>query len=133
MGMGLPGGNPPSGPSRPLDPGTGPDARSIQVGRGGSPFGRGRAPGEGGAGGGRGGAEVRLYDTEGRILATRQVHTGGGYNTQVAAPVHFGLRSLDPVRAEVSFMGRSGRKVQEVGPINPSDYRGRSLVVREGN
>lgn len=79
----------------------------------------------------RAGAEVRLYDESGRILATRQVHTGGGYNTQVAAPVHFGLRSLDPVRVEVTFMSRSGRKVLGVGPVNPSDYRGRSLVVRE--
>ena len=42
------------------------------------------------------GAEVRLFDQSGRILATRQVLTGGGYNSQRAAPVHFGLAKLEP-------------------------------------
>ena len=50
------------------------------------------------------GAEVRLFDGAGRILASRQVVTGGGYNTQRAAPVHFGLTSLAPVTVEVTFM-----------------------------
>ena len=50
----------------------------------------------------------------GRILASRQVTTGGGYNTQRAAPVHFGLAALQPVRVEVTFMTRRGRQTQSI-------------------
>ena len=56
------------------------------------------------------GAEVRLYDASGRILGTRQVSTGGGYNSQSAIPLHFGLAQLEPVTVEVTFMtNRAGR------------------------
>ena len=78
------------------------------------------------------GAEVRLFDQSGKILATRQVVTGGGYNSQRAAPVHFGLTSLDPVRVDVTFMTREGRKTQTIRTVKPADYSGKSLVVREG-
>jgi hypothetical protein len=77
------------------------------------------------------GAEVRIFDRAGRVLASRQVLTGGGYNSQRAAPVHFGLASLQPVRVEVTFMTRAGRKTQSAGTVNPADYAGRSLVVRQ--
>ncbi|MCC7178886.1 MAG: CRTAC1 family protein [Acidobacteria bacterium] len=77
------------------------------------------------------GAEVRLFDASGRILASRLVAAGGGYNTQRAAPVHFGLASMAPVTVEVTFMSRSGRKVQTVRGVSPAEYRGRSLVVRQ--
>jgi len=78
------------------------------------------------------GAEVRLLDQAGRVLASRQVVTGGGYNTQRAAPVHFGLTSMAPVTVEVTFMGKAGRKVQATRNVSPAEYHGRSLVVREG-
>jgi hypothetical protein len=77
------------------------------------------------------GAEVRLFDRAGAILATRQVVTGGGYNSQRAAPVHFGLKAIDPVRVEVTFMSAAGRRTQSVGPLDPAEHAGRSLVVRE--
>jgi hypothetical protein len=77
------------------------------------------------------GAEVRLRDRAGRIVASRQVVTGGGYNTQRAAPVHFGLTSLDPVTVEVTFMTAHGRRTQTVRSVEPREYYGRSLVVRE--
>ncbi len=77
------------------------------------------------------GAEVRLFDGTGKILATRQVPTGGGYNAQSAAPVHFGLTTLSPVTVEVTFMNKAGRKTQTLKGINPADYRGKSLVIRE--
>ena len=77
------------------------------------------------------GAEVRLRDRSGRIIASRQVVTGGGYDTQRAAPVHFGLASLDAVTVEVTFMGKRGRRTLEVRNIRPSAFRGRNLVVRE--
>jgi hypothetical protein len=79
------------------------------------------------------GAEVRLFDRSGRILGTRQVVTGGGYNSQRAAPVHFGLATLDPVRVDVTFMGKSGRKTQTVQSVSPADFRGKSLIIRQAN
>jgi ASPIC/UnbV protein len=78
------------------------------------------------------GAEVRLLDASGRIVATRQVVTGGGYNTQRAAPVHFGLTALTPLTVEVTFMTKRGRVKQTVKDVSPAAYRGKSLIVREG-
>ncbi|HEY3288262.1 MAG TPA: CRTAC1 family protein [Gemmatimonadaceae bacterium] len=77
------------------------------------------------------GAEVRLFDRGGRLLASRQVVTGGGYNTQRAAPVHFGLATLERVTVEVTFMSSRGRKTQTIRNVNPTDYYGRHLVIRE--
>ena len=79
------------------------------------------------------GAEVRLYDASGKILATRQVSTGGGYNSQSAIPVHFGLAKLQPVTVEVTFMSKQGRKKQTMKNVNPADYYGKSLIIREVN
>ncbi len=79
----------------------------------------------------RPGAEVRLYDAKGRILATRLVETAGGYSSQSAGPVHFGLASLDPVTVEVTFMGKAGRHVVQRTGVRPSAYAGRSLVVKD--
>src|SRR5690606_8864040 len=77
------------------------------------------------------GSEVRLFDESGRILATRLVPAGGGYDSQSAGPVHFGLASTGRVRVEVTFMTGDGRKTQAVDGVNPADFRGRSLVVRQ--
>jgi hypothetical protein len=77
------------------------------------------------------GAEVRLFDQSGEILGTRQVVTGGGYNTQSAAPVHFGLARLAPVTVEVTFMSKEGRKRQTLTDVRPADHAGKSLVIRQ--
>lgn len=77
------------------------------------------------------GAEVRLYRPSGAIIASRQVETGGGYNSQSATPVHFGLASTDSVDAEVTFMSTNGRQKQTVRNVRPADYYGRSLVIRQ--
>jgi hypothetical protein len=79
------------------------------------------------------GAEVRLFDGANRIVATRQVLTGGGYNSQRAAPVHFGLAKVEPLRVEVTFMTKDGRKKQNVTNVKPADYYGKSLVIRQAN
>jgi len=79
------------------------------------------------------GAEVRVFDRAGKVLGTRQVVTGGGYNSQRAAPVHFGLARLEPVQVEVTFMTKAGRKPQRLESVNPADYYGKSLVVRQAN
>lgn len=75
------------------------------------------------------GAEVRLYDAQGRMLATRQVSTGGGYNAQSAGPVHFGLTSDAPVTVEVTYMGRQGPVVRRLSDVRPADHAGGSLRV----
>ncbi|MGL3819698.1 FG-GAP repeat domain-containing protein [Sphingopyxis sp. R3-92] len=76
------------------------------------------------------GAEVRLTDTAGKIIATRQVSTGEGYNSQGAQPLHFGLASSAPVNLEVTFMDKSGRKRQSIEAVDPAHYVGRELVIR---
>jgi len=77
------------------------------------------------------GSEVRLRDANGRILATRLVPAGGGYNSQGAGPVDFGLTSMAPVTVEVTFMSKSGRGVQTMPNISPATYLGKSVVVRQ--
>ena len=77
------------------------------------------------------GAEVRIYDASGRILATRQVSTGGGYNSQSAIPLHFGLAKLAPVTVEVTFMTKKGPKKQTIRNVDPSRFYGKTLVIRE--
>ncbi|WP_176473445.1 VCBS repeat-containing protein [Sphingopyxis sp. GW247-27LB] len=77
------------------------------------------------------GAEVRLYDTAGRILATRQVSTGEGYNSQGTQPLYFGLASMSPITLEVTFMDKAGSKSQRIEPIHPARYAGTELIVRQ--
>jgi hypothetical protein len=77
------------------------------------------------------GAEVRLTDAAGAVLATRQVSTGEGYNSQGTQPVHFGLATMAPVTVEVTFMGKQGRKTQRIERMAPARYAGKELVVRE--
>ncbi|NQE63872.1 CRTAC1 family protein [Caulobacter sp. RHG1] len=80
----------------------------------------------------RAGAEVRLYDKAGKILATRLVSTGGGYNAQSALPVHFGLKTFDRVTVEVSFMSNDGVKKQTLRNVDPKAFAKKPLVIREG-
>lgn len=77
------------------------------------------------------GAEVRLFDSSGKLLASRLVVTGGGYNTQRAAPVHFGLAKSQSVDVRVTFMSKEGPKQMTVRSVNPSHFVGRSLVIRQ--
>ena len=76
------------------------------------------------------GAEVRLYGVAGKMLGTRQVSTGGGYNSQSAIPLHFGLETLEPVTVEVTFMSKEGRKKQTIKNVNPAGFYGKTLVIR---
>ncbi|GAB2680526.1 hypothetical protein [Aliiglaciecola aliphaticivorans] len=58
------------------------------------------------------GAVVRFYDAQGKVLGSRVVPTGGGYNAQSARPIYFGLAKLQPISVEVTFMGAPKRSVQ---------------------
>jgi hypothetical protein len=75
------------------------------------------------------GAEVRLFDKKGELLAARIVSTGGGYNSQDAAPVYFAVANSEPVSVEVRFMGPNGGTVQRMEGVNLTDYRGKALTI----
>lgn len=75
------------------------------------------------------GAEVRLFDQAGKLVASRQVPTGGGYNAQSAVPVHFGLKTLEALTVEVTYMSPTGPRVQRVTDVDPGAYAGKSIRV----
>ncbi len=60
----------------------------------------------------RAGDEVRLLTADGRVLASRLVPTGDGYDAQGTQPVHFGLRDLEPVVVEAVFLADGRRTVR---------------------
>ncbi|MBT2246910.1 ASPIC/UnbV domain-containing protein, partial [Sphingobium sp. BHU LFT2] len=67
----------------------------------------------------------------GKILATRQLSTGDGYNSENAAPLHFGLKTMDAVKVEVTWMSRKGRKIQTFSNVKPARFAGKSLIFKE--
>lgn len=79
------------------------------------------------------GAEVRIYRPGGSLLGTGQVSTGGGYNSQGATPVHFGVPHFLRVTVEVTFMSPAGRQVQRIENVNVRAYAGKTLVVRRAS
>jgi hypothetical protein len=79
----------------------------------------------------RAGAEVRIYAAGTRqLLGMRLVDTGSGYNAQSDIPVHFGLATNAVVDVEVIFPARGKRAAVITRNVKPSDYHGKSLVVR---
>ncbi|MFT4852640.1 MAG: hypothetical protein ACI82A_003133 [Candidatus Azotimanducaceae bacterium] len=80
------------------------------------------------------GAEVRLYNKQGELVASRIVSTGGGYNSQDAIPVYFAIQDKGPVSVEVRFMGPNGGTLQRIDSIRLKDYRGKKLtILKESN
>lgn len=75
------------------------------------------------------GAEVRLYNQQGELVASRIVSTGGGYNSQDAIPVYFAVQDGGPVSVEVRFMGPNGGTRQRIDGIRLKDYRGKALTI----
>jgi hypothetical protein len=79
----------------------------------------------------RAGAEVRVYAAgTRRLLGTRLVDTGSGYNAQSDLPVHFGLSTRGPVDVEVTWPAGGRRVMTSVRNVNPAAWRGRTLTVR---
>jgi FG-GAP-like repeat/ASPIC and UnbV len=77
------------------------------------------------------GAEVRLTIAKSKqLLGTRLVDTGSGYNAQNDAPVHFGLATMQRVDVSVVYVASGERRAVLVRNVSPSQYAGRSLVVR---
>ncbi len=79
------------------------------------------------------GAEVRLYPAgSARVLGTRIVDTGSGYDAQSVLPLHFGLKNNEPVDVGVTTDTRAGRVTARLANVDPTAYRGRVLVIRVG-
>ena len=77
------------------------------------------------------GAEVRLYAAgTRRVLGTRLVDSGSGYDAQSVMPVHFGLATAARVDVEVVFPRGGRRQVTRTTNVDPKSWQGKSLVVR---
>ena len=77
------------------------------------------------------GAEVRVFTAGShRLIATRLVDTGSGYDAQNVMPVHIGLPSEAAVDVEVIFPRGGKRPATRVPGVDPKRWRGKSLVVR---
>ena len=82
----------------------------------------------------RAGAEVRVYDSGSRrLLGTRLLDSGSGYNTQSSMAVHFGVPpGTTAVDIEAVFP-RAGRRVTgRTARVGQSDWQGRQITVRVG-
>lgn len=76
------------------------------------------------------GAEVRIYAGRSRrLIGVRLVDSGSGYNAQDAAPVHFGLPTLEPVDIEVVWPGRGRRAGPLPRRVSPQMSRTVTMVV----
>ena len=75
------------------------------------------------------GAEVRLFNAAGDLLASRLITSGGGYNAQSVIPVHFGLPSETVVDAEVTYFTPSGAANQRLDNVDVSQWQGKVLKI----
>ena len=80
----------------------------------------------------RAGSEVRVFDAaSGQLLGTRMIETGGGYSSQGARPVHFGLpQGVELVDVEVTVLLDGTRSVTREDGIDPAALVGRPLEIR---
>ncbi len=78
----------------------------------------------------RAGAEIRIYESgTQRVLGTRIVDSGSGYNSQNVQAVHFGLHDLDPVDIEIGNAAR-GRMAIRFNGIRPQTPEDRLLEIQ---
>jgi hypothetical protein len=79
----------------------------------------------------RAGAEVRVFAAgTTRLLATRLVDSGSGYNAQNDLPVHVGLASYDAIDLEVVFPRAGKRVAARQTRVDPRAWRGKTLLIR---
>lgn len=79
----------------------------------------------------RPGSEIRLFDGAGKVLGTRLVMGGDGYNAQSAIATHFGIARRQKVTVEVTYLTAGGRVTQRIEGVDPNKQRGRALIVRQ--
>ncbi len=78
----------------------------------------------------RAGAEVRVFVAgTRRLLATRIVDSGSGYDAQSDIPVHIGLAAAGRVDIEVTWPHRGRRAVSRLRGVQPREWHGRSVIV----
>lgn len=78
------------------------------------------------------GAEIRLFESgTSQILGTQIIETGGGYNTQNAIPVHFGLKEPTTVDVEVTFLKNGQRHKQKHTNISTHEFTTKPLIIQE--
>ena len=81
----------------------------------------------------RPGAEVRVYAAgSDRLLGSRIVDTGSGYDAQSDLPVHFGITGGQPVDVEITTFAGGARHVTLLEDVDPGDYRGGAITVQIG-
>ena len=81
----------------------------------------------------RAGASVTLRRESDGYVTTRILDTGGGYASQGATPVHFGLPSGDgPVSLTVSWFEAGETRTSTVTGIVPARFRGQWVVLSLG-
>jgi hypothetical protein len=78
-----------------------------------------------------GGGEVRVYATATRrLLGTRMLDTGSGYNSQNVMPLHFGLARENRVDIEVIAPGSHGRRMTRLRNMDAGAWSGCVLPLR---
>jgi len=81
----------------------------------------------------RAGAEVRVYAAgTRRLLGTRLVDTGSGYDSQNDMPVHFGIPTAGRVDVEVIWPALGSRVPVMKRGISPAALKGKAVEVRVG-
>lgn len=79
----------------------------------------------------RAGAEVRLRDSRThKLIGTRYMDTGSGYDSQNDMPVHFGVGSTNTVDVEVIFPARGRRVALVQKGVSIAMYKGRTLTMK---
>jgi hypothetical protein len=80
----------------------------------------------------RAGAEVRVYSAgPRRLIASRLVDSGSGYDSQNDIPVHIGLPAgVDSVYVEAIFPRQGRRAVIRSPVMAPAEWRGKTISVR---
>jgi len=79
----------------------------------------------------RPGAEVRIYAAgTDRIMGSRLVDTGSGYDAQSDLPVHFGVPGGQPVDVEVTVLLSGQRSTVRIENVDPRDHQGAALIVQ---
>jgi len=78
-------------------------------------------------------AEGASSDGTAPFRAARVVSPGGGYSSQDAAPVHFGVPSdVGTVSVSVAWFERGERRTATVAGVDPARFAGRWFVLRLG-
>jgi hypothetical protein len=81
----------------------------------------------------RSGAEVRVYASgTRRLIASRLVDSGSGYDAQSDMPVHVGLPSTSRVDVEVTWPGRGRRRSTWLRNVDPGAPRRQALLIKAG-